>query len=884
MVKKSSRSRKLSVYSNLSHALKTKKDATSRRRAQYLATLPKNPLKRLAYRLHPKRFWGYWFSKRGALMALKVAGVGLLLMALLVGGLFAYFRKDLDAIRPDELAKRVQTTVTTYLDRNGKILWEDKSDGNYKLVVKSDELSDYLKKATVAIEDKDFYKHGGVSVSGTLRALFNNLAGDSIQGGSTLTQQLVKQVFFADEAGNRGLNGIPRKIKELILSVEVERMYDKDQILTLYLNESPYGGPRNGAESGARAYFGVAAKDLTLPQAALLAAIPQNPSQFNPYLVSGNEALIARQHTVLDNMADQGMITREEADTAKKFPIIDSLLPKEDRYKNIKAAHFVLAVKSQLEAELGVATMGQGGLTVTTTLDLDIQNKLEEAMNTMFNSSKPITAGFSNGAATVEDTQTGQIVALMGSRDFAYPGYGQDNAATAYIQPGSTIKAFDYAQLFQQKPAGKANYGSGSVLADEKIDSVYGDPLFNADRKFLGPITVRTSLATSRNIPAVKAMAISGVKTTLDSIHDLGAPSYCTQGTETQVGLAAAIGGCGIKQVELVNAYASLGRGGVYKPQTSILKVTNNEGSVLQQWQEVAGKKVIDPQSAYIVSDILNDDVARRPLDGAFAIGMAIPGVKTASKTGTSDKGGFAKDIWMMSYSPALTMGVWLGNSDATILKNGNSLIPGPIIATLMEYAHKNVYAPQGKWKSGDWFTQPTGIQRVGNELYPAWWNKSQGQSNAKVTFDKVSKYKATACTPAGAKIELDVTKQTDPVTLKDVYTNVPDGYDGSKDDDKHSCSDVAPSISSASITSSVGPNTYTITVTVTAGTFALAGGSMTIQVGTTSLTAIPSSGSTYTATYNATATGSQTVTATITDSGYYVGSGTKDLLFTKTP
>ncbi|CAN5378244.1 hypothetical protein BH10PAT4_BH10PAT4_2140 [soil metagenome] len=884
MVKKSSRSRKLSVYSNLSHALKTKKDASSRRRAQYLATLPKNPVKRLIYRMHPKRFWGYWFSKRGAFMALKVAGVGLLLLALLVGGLFAYFRKDLDAIRPDELAKRVQTTVTTYLDRNGKTLWEDKSDGNYKLVVKSDELSDYLKKATVAIEDKDFYKHGGVSVSGTLRALFNNLAGDSIQGGSTLTQQLVKQVFFADEAGDRGLSGIPRKIKELILSVEVERMYDKDQILTLYLNESPYGGPRNGAESGARAYFGVSAKDLTLPQAALLAAIPQNPSQFNPYLVSGNEALIARQHTVLDNMADQGMVTRDEADTAKKFPIIDSLLPKEDRYKNIKAAHFVLAVKAQLESELGVATMGQGGLTVTTTLDLDIQNKLEEAMNTMFNSSKPITAGFSNGAATVEDTQTGQIVALMGSRDFAYPGYGQDNAATAYIQPGSTIKALDYAQLFQQKPAGKANYGSGSILADEKIDSVYGAPLFNADRKFLGAITVRTSLATSRNIPAVKAMAISGVKTTLDSIHDMGAPSYCTQGNETQVGLAAAIGGCGIKQVELVNAYASLGRGGVYKPQTSILKVTNNEGSVLQQWQEVAGKKVIDPQSAYIVSDILNDDVARRPLDGAFAVGMAIPGVKTASKTGTSDKGGFAKDIWMMSYSPALTMGVWLGNSDATILKNGNSLIPGPIIATVMEYAHKNVYAPQNKWKAGDWFTQPTGIQRVGNELYPSWWNKSQGQSNAKVTFDKVSKYKATECTPAGAKIELDVTKQTDPVTKKDIYTNVPDGYDGSKDDDKHSCSDVAPSISSSNITASIGPNTYTITVTVTPGTFAVAGGSMTIQVGTTTLTATPSSGSTYTATYNATSTGPQTVTATMTDSGYYVGSGTKDLPFTKTP
>jgi penicillin-binding protein 1A len=885
VIKKSSRSRKLSVYSNLSHSRKTKKDAAVRKRAQYLATLPKHPVKRLLYRLHPKRFWGYWFSKRGAFMALKVAGVGLLLLALLVGGLFAYFRKDLDAIRPDELAKRVQTTVTTYLDRNGKLLWEDKGDGNYKLVVDSDELSDYLKKATVAIEDKDFYTHGGVSISGTLRAFFNNLSGDSTQGGSTLTQQLVKQVFFADEASNRGLSGIPRKIKELILSVEVERMYDKDQILTLYLNESPYGGRRNGAESGAQTYFGVTAKDLTLPQAALLAAIPQNPSQFDPYNVYGHEALIARQHTVLDNMADQGMITRKEADTAKKFPILDSLRPQEDQYTDIKAAHFVQMVRSQLESELGKATVGQGGLTVTTTLDLDIQNKLEEAMNTMFNSYRPISAGFSNGAATVEDTQTGQIVALMGSRSFTWPGFGQDNATTAYIQPGSTVKGFDYAQLFQQKPAGQANYGSGSILSDENIDSIYGAPLFDADHKFLGPITIRTSLATSRNIPAVKAMAISGVKTTLDTIHALGAPSYCTQGTETQVGLAAAIGGCGIKQIDLVNAYASLGRQGVYKPQSSVLKVTNSSGEILKQWSDVAGTKVIDPQAAYIVSDILNDDVARRPLDGAHAIGMDIPGVKTATKTGTSDKGGAAKDIWMISYSPALTMGVWLGNSDATILKQGTSSIPGPIIATVMEYAHKNVYAAAGKWKSGDWFTQPAGIQRVGNELYPSWWNKSQGQSNAKLTFDKLSKYKATSCTPEGAKVELDVTKSTDPVTKKDVYTNVPGGYDATKDDDKHKCSDKTPTISSSNITASLnGLNSYTITVTVTPGTFALAGGSMKIQVGNTNLTATASGGSTYTANYTATSTGNKKVTATITDSAYYSGTGEEDIFFTYTP
>ncbi len=229
--------RKLSVYSNLSQKRKVKKDAESRRRAEYLATLPKHPVKRFFYRMHPKRFWAYWFSKQGMITALKIAGVGILLMALLVGGLFAYFRKDLDQIRPGEIDKRVQSTVTKYYDRNDQLLWEDKGDGNYKLVVKSEDLSDNLKKATVAIEDRDFFSHSGVSFSGTFRAAFNNFTGGEIQGGSTLTQQLVKQVFFADEASDRGLGGIPRKIKELILAIESERMYIKDQILTLFLNE-----------------------------------------------------------------------------------------------------------------------------------------------------------------------------------------------------------------------------------------------------------------------------------------------------------------------------------------------------------------------------------------------------------------------------------------------------------------------------------------------------------------------------------------------------------------------------------------------------------------------------------------------------------------------
>lgn len=865
--------RKLSVYSNLSQKRKVKKDAESRRRAEYLATLPKHPVKRFFYRMHPKRFWAYWFSKPGMIMALKIAGVGVLLMALLVGGLFAYFRKDLDQIRPGEIDKRVQSTVTKYYDRNDQLLWEDKGDGNYKLVVKSEDLSDNLKKATVAIEDRDFFSHSGVSFTGTFRAAFNNFTGGEIQGGSTLTQQLVKQVFFADEASDRGLGGIPRKIKELILAIEIERMYNKDQILTLYLNESPYGGRRNGAESGAQTYFGKSAKDLTLAEASLLAAIPQNPSVYDPYNVAGHEGLINRQHLVLAAMKDVGYITEDQYNEAKKVAILDTIKPASSQYADIKAPHFVQMVRAQLESELGKATVGRGGLTVKTTLDIRVQNKLEEAMNDMFNSYVPNYAGFTNGAATVQDTQTGQIVALVGSRDFNYEGFGQDNAATAYIQPGSTIKSLVYAQLFQQKPTGQQNYGSGTILVDEPIDSIYGAKLQNADRRYAGAVTIRTSLATSRNVPAVKAMAINERAkegSTIKEIRDMGGKSYCTVGDDKTAGLSAAIGGCGITQVDLVNAYASLARGGVYKDQSSVLEVKNSSGEVLKKWADQEGKQVIDPQAAYVVTDILTDNSASASL-GNYAA-KNIPGVKTATKTGTSDKGGNAKDLWMMSYSPALTMGVWLGNPDTTILKNGTSSLGSPIIAKVMEYAHKDVYAPEGKWKSGDWYAQPTGIQRVGKEAYPSWWNKTQGQSNAKLTFDRVSKKKATECTPDAAKVTLDVIKTTDPVTKKDAYSNVPDGYDATKDDDVHKCSDAAPSISNISVTG--GGNSWTITVAVSAGTAGPSGMTVTGTADGTSLS-FGGSGGTYTASYSG-ANPNGKISITATDAYFYSDTDTK--------
>lgn len=882
------RSHTRKVYTNLKNARRAKKDMKSREKAEYLATLPKHPVKRTLARLHPKRQFKYWFSKKGGRMVLKIVGVTALLIALFIGGLFAYFRKDLDQIRPEQLAQRVHSTVTKYYDKRGPaggpdaLLWEDKGSGDYKLVVDGNQITPLMKKATIAIEDKEFYSHRGVSLTGIIRAAINNYGGgNGTQGGSTLTQQLVKQVFFRDEAQERGLAGIPRKIKEVILAIEVERMYNKDQILNLYLNESPYGGRRNGVQSAAKTYFGIDAKDLSLAQAALLAGIPNQPGLYDPYNPAGHEALLERQHKILDNMVEQGFIKYTEAEKAKKEPILDTILPQASQFSDIKAPHFVQMVRAQLESELGKSTVGKGGLTVTTTLDLRIQRELEAGFDEMFNPENPkykgtpTYAGFENGAATVQDTKTGNIVAMVGSRDYNYPGFGQDNAANAYIQPGSSVKPFVFAQLFQKNKVDALNiYGSGSVLPDVRTTFEGNYTPNNADKRFLGNISIRQSLGLSRNIPAIRAMAINGVKPTLDLIREAGNKHYCTQGAEKQVGLASAIGGCGSKQIEHVNSYATLARGGTYKPYSMVLEVRNANREVIKKWQDNQGaKKVIDPQVAYIISDILSDDSARAGLYGRNLPGLVVDKgrVKTASKTGTSDVNGKSRDIWMMSYSPALTMGVWFGNTDATPLKNGNSSLPGPIINRVMTYAHQEVYAKENKWKQGDWYKMPAGIQTIGKELYPSWYDKKKANQQFKLTFDKVSKKKATECTPVGARIEETVVKTVDPTTKKETF--IAPGYDAMREDDVHACGDQKPSVSIV-VRSAGGDDNYTITTTVTAGKGNLT--SVTISVNGTVISTQPIGGTgSYDTPYKATGSDSITVSAVAIDDLFYEGSGT---------
>ncbi len=878
---------KKSVYSNLVRARRVKRDAAKRLKAEYLATLPKHPVKRVFARLHPKRVAGFWFSKKGGKFILRFVGVTALLIVLLIGGLFAYFRKDLDQIKPEEISKRVHTTVTRYYDQRGPaggpeaLLWEDKGEGDYKLVVDSKQISDYMKQATIAIEDREFYNHAGISIPGLVRAVINNYSGGETQGGSTLTQQLVKQVFFRDQAHERGLAGIPRKIKEIILSIEVERMYNKEQILNLYLNESPYGGRRNGVQSAAKTYFDIDAKDLNLEQSALLAAIPNQPGLYDPYNPAGHELLIARQHKVLDVMVELGYVTKEESEKAKEVNILDKVQPQASQFDDIKAPHFVQMVRAELEKELGKAIVGRGGLSVTTTLDLRIQKQLEKAFKEMFNEVSPRYgmkipdyAGFKNGAAMVQDTKTGQIVAMMGSRNYNYPNFGQDNAATAFIQPGSTIKPLVYAKLFSKSENPLLNvYGSGTVFADTKTTFDGNYTPNNADRKFLGNLSIRKGLALSRNIPAIKSMSITGVKSTLDFIREAGDTFYCTQGPDAQVGLAASIGGCGTRMIDHVNTFATLARNGKYKPYSSVIEVKNNNGETLKKWKDPKEEKVISNEVAYIIADILADDQARAGLYGTNFPGLVVDEgrVKTASKTGTSDVDGKSKDIWMMSYSPALTMGVWLGNPDTSPLRNGNSSLPGQIVNHVMTYAHQQVYKKEDKWKQGDWYKKPAGVRTINGELYPSWYDEKNAQKGTKLTFDKVSKKRATDCTPAGAKIELSVLKSIDPETKKPTYLS-PSGYNANKEDDAHDCGDAKPSASI--LINPEGGDLYTISVTSLKGKGKLTKLVISIDGKKVVSKSINGPGTHTISSYEATEP--FTVSAVVNDDLYYVGNASE--------
>ena len=775
------------VYENFKAKRQARKEAEARRRAEDLATLPKEPVKRFFARLHPKRVFKWWFSWRGQKAILKFFGICFLLLVIFIGGLFLYYKKDLEEIRLNEMT--ISETVNTYLDRNGVVLWRDTGTEDYRLVVDQEDISEYMYQATVAIEDRNFYNHMGVDFFALIRAAFSTLSGSGVQGGSTLTQQLIKQVYFSDEAQSEDRGGLSRKIKELILSIELERMYTKDQIITMYLNQSPYGGRRNGVESAARTYFGKSAKDLTLAESALLAAIPNNPGVLNPYNVYGNEMLIARQHKVLDDMVTMNYITQEEADAAKEIAILDTIKPESSQYADMKAPHFVLEVRSQLEEKYGISTMRAGGWTITTTLDYRAQQIAEEAVGA--GSGVAYVNQSDNIALVSLDVDTSQVIAMVGSVDFFNPTYGELNVTTdALIEPGSTIKPIlDYAPLFMEREG--INYSPGTILKDENINSVYCAgytgrcSLANVTNQFYGDVTIRFSLGHSLNIAAVKALYINGIDNSLAVAHALGDKSYCEN--RSSYGLSIAIGsGCGVRMVEHANAYASLARGGSYKDVSYILEVKNSSGDVIESWTDSQPVRVVDEQVAYMLDSILSDRSAR----WFNNTGFVVPDVWTATKTGTTTttNSSETKDSLMESYSTAISTFVWNGNHDGSGLTSSASTVAATVVGHYMERVHKEVYEPEGKWHYGDEPVKPDGIQTLTvngkTDIWPSWFdkNKNSGVSKENMTFNRYNHLLATTCTQEAYKIEIEVTKTIDPMTGEDSIS-VPEPYNKDKND-----------------------------------------------------------------------------------------------------
>ena len=814
--------KKMNLYSSLSYKHKAKKEAEDRRRAEELAKLPKEPVKRFFARLHPKRVAKWWFSKRGQKTIWKTIAACMLILIIFIGGLFLYYKKDLDEIRLDEMS--ISETVNTYLDRNGEVLWKDTGNENYRLVVDADEISDYMYKATIAIEDKNFYNHIGVDFTALVRATFSTLGGHGVQGGSTLTQQLIKQVYFADEAASENRGGLTRKIKELILAIELERMYSKDQILTMYLNQSPYGGRRNGVESAARTYFGKSAEELTLAESALLAAIPNNPAVLNPYNPYGNDLLIERQHKVLDDMVSMGYITEDEANEAKEVAILDTIQPESTQYADMLAPHFVLEVRKQLEEKYGIQTMRAGGWTIKTTIDLRAQKIAEDAV--AVGMSHAYKNHSDNLALVSVDVETSQIVAMVGSSDFSNPTYGELNVTTdSLIEPGSSIKPIlDYTPLFMQRDG--VNYGPGSVLRDENINKLYcagysgSCSLTNATGTFYGDVTIRFSLGHSLNIAAVKALYINGIDNSLEIAHALGDTSYC-EGRDGY-GLSIAIGsGCGVKMVEHANAYASLARGGSYKDLAYVLEIKNSSGETIETWEDKEATRVVDDQVAYMISDILSDGKARFGIyaaGGSQSAGYVIPGVWTATKTGTTTTANSAvtKDSLMESYSTAVSTIVWNGNHDGSGLTSNTHDIARYTVAEYMGRVHSEVYEPDGRWHSGDQPAKPAGIQTLTvngkTDIWPSWYNsKNSGVAKEKLVFNRYNHLLASSCTPEDYKIEIEVTKTTDPMTGNDVYS-VPEPYDRNTSDPcDYTPPQVALSTSGKNIIANVKRGTYDI-------------------------------------------------------------------------
>lgn len=618
-----------------------------------------------------------WFARHWKEAAIDIVIAGVVLGLVGFGGLFLWI-STLDIPDLSSFEQRRVLQSTKIYDRTGEILLYDLHQDVRRTVVGYEDISRHIKNASVAIEDDTFFEHWGVRPLAILRAAITNLRGGDLlggQGGSTITQQVIKNSILEQE------KTLTRKIKEAILAIRLEQVLTKEEILLHYLNESPYGGTIYGVEEASLAFFGKPASDVTLSEAAYLAALPQAPTYYSPY-GTNKEGLERRKNKVLDNMLRLGFVSEEEYAAAKEEDV--EFLPQVAT--GIRAPHFVFYVRDYLARKFGEESLAERGFRVITSLDWELQREAERIVREKALSNEEVFNA-ENGSLVATDPQTGEILVMVGSRDYFDEEIdGNFNIAIAERQPGSAFKPFVYAAALQK------GYTPETVVFDLKTqfstacapDNLTSDgdcysPV-NYDGNFRGPVSLRNALAQSLNIPAVKVLYLGGLQNALKVARDFGINTF---GDAGQYGLTLVLGGGEVKLLEMVGAYGVFANEGVRSDPVSILRIEDSNGNVVEE-AETSSQRVIDRQVALQISDILSDNVARTPLYGSNSQ-LHFPGRDVAVKTGTTND---YRDAWILGYTPNLAVGAWAGNNDNTSMERRISgLIITPMWREFMDIA-----------------------------------------------------------------------------------------------------------------------------------------------------------------------------------------------------
>jgi len=606
-----------------------------------------------------KSFWQkIWFNRK-RLLALLTIFVAILALFSFVA--IIWLSHDLP--NPNQLINREIAQSTKIYDRTGEhVLYEIHGDQKRTLVSLS-QIPMYVRQATISIEDKDFYKHGGFSVWAMVRTAITNVLYNRSAGGSTLTQQFIKNAVLTND------KTFTRKVKELILAQQIEKKFSKDDILQMYLNEIPYGSNAYGVEAASQKYFGKDVKDISLAQAALLASLPQSPSRYSPY-GPNKDILLGRKDYVLDLMAEQGYITEVQRDEAKK-----EVLTFQTPEVSITAPHFIMYIKSLLADKYGEQTLEQGGLKIISTIDFDKQKIADEVVT---DKTKDYQKKYdaNNAALVAIDPKNGQVLAMVGSRNYFDDSIqGQVNVATSLRQPGSSIKPIVYASLFEK------GYTPNTILYDVvtnfSTDSSQPYIPHNYNLKEYGPVSIRKALAGSLNIPAVKALYLTGVNSVVDLAHAMGYSSLDAK----DLGLSLVLGGGEVRLLDHTNAFSAFARDGQVSPVVTILKVEDKDGKTLEEWQP-SSKTVITAQTARLINSVLSDNSARSFIFGEKN-SLTLGDRPVAAKTGTTND---YHDAWAIGYTPSLVAGVWVGNTDNKAMKSGSdgSVLAAPVWKAFM--------------------------------------------------------------------------------------------------------------------------------------------------------------------------------------------------------